>query len=143
MSTVSQFRLAVSAAVATEFAAELQGRPVEEQPLATDAGSQGVMAAVYADGWQERPADVNTREVTLNAVLHDHYGDYLGDGSSNASAALVEGYSDRMCAALKAIQTSVAWYIRVRRVEYFNDPSGERTRFRCVVTGWDDNPYSF
>lgn len=143
MSTVTAFREAISTALAAEFAPELAGRPVEEQPLATSVGADGVYVSVVADGWTELPRDANRREITLQATLHDHYGDELHDGSSNASASVVEGYADRLVAALKAIRTDTAWYIRVRRIEFFNDPTGERTRFRAVVSGWDDNPFSF
>lgn len=143
MSTIEAFRSAIATVVGTEFAVELAGVPVDDGPLDTQAGSEGVRAAVYSDGWSELPQDVNRREIFLSAVFHDQFGDDLIDNADTSPASLIEGYSDRMVAAIKTIRTSTAWYVRVRRVEFFNDPTGDRTRFRCVVSGWDDNPFSF
>lgn len=134
-------RARVKAIVETEFSPE--SVTVEADKLLRAAARDGrtrVACSPISEG--EVPRNVNELEVSL---LLQYYLPFKEKPDENYAVdpVAIEAIADRIRRAFRAQSggtTSDMWFLRLRRIEYPDDPTGNKTRLEAQITAWCDNP---
>lgn len=131
----------VKSVFATEFAPE--SWTVKDDRLLRANGKDGVaMAAVSPDSTVEDSRNANVLVVSVTVQLYLAF-DPEPDDSLVIDPNVIVGYADRFRRAIGANdngnQTDF-WYLRMPRITYPLDPTGNKTRFEATVESRCDNP---
>ena len=85
--------------------------------------------------------------LTLESLVEVRFYDFWTQEISPTTAVdprIITNYAERFRRAIKAasateVGTGVMWYFDLRRVQYPNDPTGNKTRFHAQVRGFGNN----
>lgn len=138
MSFLGDFRQAVQDALNVAFADD--GVTFEPGRLEDDAGQQGRIAAVTADGWAEIPGRINEADVQISIQLFDQWGSPQ-DAEATTDPTTVEEWADKLVAAVKTAEHAAGWFLRVTQARIVLDPAGQPTRLAAIVIGRTQNPF--
>lgn len=106
-------------------------------------GWDGTYVAVHPDIEEAYERD---SQVQLARVIVQFYGrwDKRVDPKQQVDPTAIETLAERFKRACHAASSYVGsqhdWFFQVERIEYPNDPTGNKTRFVAAVTGWAQNP---
>jgi hypothetical protein len=136
----TEARNALIAMLAAEFAAE--EFPIKDDKLHRSLGSKGTILGVYPERMVASPRDRYVSEMGLVVQFYGKY-DLKVDPQQTVSPARSRG--SRIASATPcepAIQTPTragVWYFTLERVEYPDDPTGNKTRFEAHLTARGNN----
>lgn len=134
-------RARVESVVETEFAP--QSISVEADKLLRAAGRDGrTRVACSPVSESEVPRNVNELQVDL---LLQYYLPFNDEPEENYAVdpTAIEAVADRLRRAFRTQSggtTSDMWFLRLRRIEYPDDPTGNKSRLEAYITAWCDNP---
>lgn len=124
-----------------EFTAE--GIVTRSDKLHESLGSDGAVAAVYPDFEQPNDAVMVAQEAHIIVQFFNAY-DLKIDPTQEVDPGVIENYAERFKRACKAGGSYVGdqhdWYFNVVRIDYPDDPTGNKSRFVAEVTGFANNP---
>lgn len=126
-----------------EFNAE--GITIYDDKLLNASGEDGAEVGIYPVGEEEFPGNANALLVTVTVQMFNKWeADWADSPDQHVDPATVENWADRLRLAVKAYngtrpKVDQLWYFRVTRVDYMDDPTGNRTRFEATVVGVADN----
>jgi hypothetical protein len=90
-------------------------------------------------------APMPNAEVTLLGEIlvqwYDHWDKEI-DPTQQVDPFTITGYADRFRRRVEsttAAATTEVWYFKVLRIDYVNDPTGNKTRFHALVRAYGDN----
>lgn len=130
--------------VEDEFSAE--GLIVTNDKLTRAAGKEGAtVAAVYPEAEYERPGQVI--ELVVPVVLQIYMA-YTAepDETIQVDPGVIEDYGDRLREAFRTQSsgnTSEMWFLRLTRIDYPDDPTGNKSRLEARIEGHGNNQASF
>lgn len=123
-----------------EFAAE--GFPVKDDKLHRSLGAKGTVLGVYANRATASPRNRMVNEMEVVVQFYGKY-DLKVDPEQTVSPSKIEGFADRFRNALRTRQpdpnTSAVWYFTLERIEYPDDPTGNKTRFEATLVARGNN----
>lgn len=141
MSSEGDIRARVKDVVEDEFSDE--GWTVEDDKLGASAGMDGRTRVAVSP---LRSREDSRVAVQLNVeVLLQVYLPYSATPDSDIAVdpTLIEGYAQRIRDAFRGEgssgSTSAFWGLRVREVEYPDDPTGNKSRLEATILGYGDN----
>lgn len=126
-----------------EFNAE--GITVYDDKLLDASGEDGAQAGTYPESEEEFPGNANALLVTVRVQLFNRWSSEWTDApDQHVDPATIERWADRFRQAVKAHNATRGkvdelWYFRVQRIDYQDDPTGNRTRLTATVIGVADN----
>lgn len=136
----TQVRARVKAIFAATFAAE--GWEAADDKLTRAAGKDGVtQAACYPEAARERFGAVEMLDIPVVLQL---YLAYTAEPDENivVDPTIIEGYAGRLRTAFRT-QSSANdpdfWSLRLQRIEYPPDPTGNISRFEAYILGAGQN----
>lgn len=138
----TQARQSLIAVLESEFASE--AFPVLDDKLHSSMGGNAATTVIGVSPVRTVPASGRGgRYVAEMEVLVQFYmpWDKEVDNEQQVSAAPVEAYADRFRRALKAADpnTGAVWYFDLSRVEFPDDPTGNKTRFEAYIVARGNN----
>lgn len=140
MSTEGDIRAYIKTAIETEFASE--GFKVENTKLLRAAGSDG-RTRLATSPVTSRENDRVAVRLDVEVVLQFYLAfDATPDENRTVDPSVIEGYADRVRTALapsSAMATANLWGLRVTRVDFPDDPDGQKTRLEATIAGFADN----
>jgi hypothetical protein len=136
----TEARNALIAMLAAEFAAE--EFPIRDDKLHRSLGSKGTILGVYPERMVASPRDRYVSEMGLVVQFYSKY-DLKVDPQQTVSPAKIEGFADRFRNALRTSNPDPnspgVWYFTLERIEYPDDPTGNKTRFEAHLTARGNN----
>src|SRR5688572_11660429 len=124
-----------------EFAAE--GWETADDKLLRASGRDGVTRlAVYPDDEHVLPRNQLILLVPVTFQLYLGYDDSI-DEHMQVDPGIIEELADRFRRAFEdnsSGTTDDLWYLTLDRIEYPDDPTGNKTRFEATIVGRCDNP---
>ena len=130
--------------VEAEFAAE--GLTVAHDKLTRAAGKDGATeAAVYPESEYERIGQVVELVVPVVLQIYMAY-DAEPDETIAVDPSIIEDYGNRLREAFRTQSsgnTGDMWFLRLQRVDYPDDPTGNKTRLEARIEGRGNNMASF
>lgn len=125
----------------TEFTAE--GFTMEADRLHESLGRYSV--AVGVSPIEERAVS-NNRLVSEHWIFVQFYGlwDDAVDPTTQVDPSVITGYAERFKSSLRVAQatdphTDMVWFFDVDRIQYPNDPTGNKTRFEATIRAFGNN----
>ena len=116
---------------------------VEDDKLTRAAGMEGRdRCACFPEDSYEDSRKVICLVVRARIQLYLAY-DAKPDENIAVNPAVIEGYADRLRRAFgpnSSGTTSDMWYLRLTRIEYPDDPTGNKSRLEATVEARCDNP---
>lgn len=131
----------VKAIVEAEFSAE--NVTVESDKIPRAAARDGRTRVACSPNFEAEIAGrVNELEVDL---LLQYYLPFTADPDENivVDPAAIEAVADRLRRAFQTQSNGIVsdlWFLRLRRIEYLDDPTGNKTRLEAQITAWCENP---
>jgi hypothetical protein len=126
--------------VEAEFTAE--GFEVADDKLGRSAGKDGeAVLAVYPERTGEDTRNVAYLEVQVVLQLYLAY-EPVPDENIVVNPGVIEGYADRLREAFRTQSTGTGsdfWFLRLRRIEFPDDPTGNKSRLEAYISGWGEN----
>ena len=131
--------------IKTLVEAEFAGITVEDGKLLRAAGRDGrTRVATSPNSADEVPRQVNELEVQVllqyNLPFEDEPNeDYIVDPTA------IEAIGDRLRRKFGPNSSGITadqWFIRLRRIRYPDDPTGNKTRLEADISAWCENPAS-
>jgi hypothetical protein len=126
--------------VEDEFSAEVL--TVANDKLTRAAGRSGVTeAAVYPEAEYERPGRVIELVVPVVLQIYLPY-DAEPDETIVVDPTIIEGYGERLRTAFKTQSsgnTADMWFLRLTRIDYPDDPTGNKSRLEAQIEGHASN----
>lgn len=122
------------------FAAE--GFVTEDDKILREAGRDGRnRMACYPELETEASGQVNRLDVFVRLQL---YLAYTAEPDENIAVdpTIIEGYAARLRAAFETQSSGIVsdmWYLRLQRIEYPDDPTGNKSRFEAAIFASADN----
>lgn len=133
-------RNALIALLAAEFSAEQF--PIKDDKLNRSLGSKGTIMAVYPERTVSSTRDRYVNEMSLVVQFYGRY-DLRVDPQQTVSPSKVEAFADRFRNALRTRNPDPnspgVWYFTLERIEYPDDPTGNKTRFEAHLTARGNN----
>ena len=130
--------------VEDEFSAE--GLIVTNDKLTRAAGKGGATAAaVYPEAEYERPGRVIELVVPVVLQIYMAY-DAEPDETIQVDPGVIEDYGDRLRSAFQTQSsgnTGEMWFLRLTRIDYPDDPTGNKSRLEAQIEGHGNNLASF
>lgn len=122
-----------------EFATD--GFSVLDDKLHGSVGRDGTRIAVYTERFVP---NFSNRYVGESECVVQFYGKYdlKVDPNQTVSPGIIEARAERFRTALRAFSepgTGDRWYYRLERLEYPDDPTGNKTRFEAYVRAFANN----
>lgn len=140
MSTEGDIRAYIKTAIETEFSAE--GFTVENTKLLRAAGSDG-RTRLATSPVTSRENDRVAVRLDVEVVLQFYLAfDATPDEDRTVDPSVIEGYADRVRTALapsSSMATANLWGLRVTRVDFPDDPDGQKTRLEATIAGFANN----
>lgn len=134
-------RQRVQAIFASTFSAESWTAANDKLPRA--AGKDGeTVAACYPEEARERPGNVEVLEIPVVLQLYLAYT-AEPDEFIVVDPTVIEDYGDRLRRAFNTESSgnsSDFWGLRLIRIEYPDDPTGNKSRLEAFVVGMAENP---
>lgn len=139
-SPLTAVRERVKAILDAEFAAD---QIVFEHDKLDDAvGTDGIYAAVYPDLEEPRFGQMNVSDANVVIQLYGRW-DKRVDPKQKVDPTWIETQAERIKRALQAGGSYVGqpndWYFNISRIEFPDDPTGNKTRLVAYVTGESQN----
>lgn len=134
-------RARVKAIIDAEFAAE--GYTVENDKIVRASARDGNVRVACSPNFEsEVPRNVN--ELTVELLLQ-FYLPFRAEPDETIAVdpTAIEAAADRIRRAFGGNSSGITadmWFIRLRRIEYPDDPSGNKTRLEATITAWCENP---
>lgn len=131
---ITEFRQRIAQVLRDEFTAE--GLSVLDDRLDESLGTDGDIAAVYPEA--EAPGEGMVDQVFLIGVQVFMRYDLQVDPRQRVDPAKIEGWAHRFQRALRGNSspgTQNAWWFNLARLDYPNDPTGNKTRFVAMLEG--------
>lgn len=123
----------------TEFAAD--GLKVRSDKLNGSLGDTGHVAGVSPNvAASQRNNELVLQQEILVQVFHRYRADI--DPEQKVDPSIIEAWADRFrraCKTQSAIADPDCWFFNVSRIEYPDDPTGNKTRFNAYVTVYGNN----
>jgi hypothetical protein len=136
----TEARNALIAMLAAEFAAEQF--PIKDDKLHRSLGSNGTTLGVYPDRTVSSARDRLVSEMSLVVQFYGKY-DLRVDPQQTVSPSRIEDFADRFRNALRTRNPDPnspgVWYFTLERIEYPDDPTGNKTRFEAHLTARGNN----
>ncbi len=133
-------RQALITMLAAEFAAE--AFPIRDDKIHGSVGHSGTVLGVYPERSMSASNDRFVNQMDFVVQFYGKY-DLEIDPNQTVSPAATEEYADRFRNALRTRSpdpnTGGVWYFRLERIDYVDDPTGNRTRFHAFVTAFGNN----
>lgn len=130
--------------VEDEFTAE--AITVTNDKLPRAAGKDGAtVAAVYPEAEYERPGRVIELVVPVVLQIYMAY-EAEPDETIAVDPTVIEGYADRLREAFRTQSsgnTGDMWFLRLQRIDYPDDPTGNKSRLEARIEGYGNNQASF
>lgn len=127
-----------------EFDAE--GFAVENDKIGRSAGMEiasGARAACSPERAQPQAARMNVLEVPVVLQLYLAY-EAEPDETIVVDPAVIEGYGDRIRRMFNGEASTGLdddlWYLQLSRIEYPDDPTGNKSRLEAYISGFMGNP---
>lgn len=125
--------------LAAEYAAEQF--PVRDDKLHGSLGANGTVLGVYPE---RTPSSTRDRLVNEMEIIVQFYGKYdlKVDPTQTVSPSWIEAHAERFRNALRTITdtgTGQVWYYTLERIEYPDDPTGNKTRFEAYIRARGNN----
>lgn len=131
----TQVRSRVKSIFATVFTSE--GWTAADDRLTRAAGKDGTQAAVYPEAARERPGNVEILDIPVVLQLYLAY-DAVPDENIVVDPGIIEGYADRLRTGFQTqsgANDPDFWYLRLQRIEYPPDPTGNISRLEAYIVG--------
>jgi hypothetical protein len=142
-SAATSVRQRVIDIVEAEFSAE--GLIVTNDKLTRAAGKDGeTVAAVYPEAEYERPGLVIELVVPVVLQIYMAY-EAEPDETIQVDPGVIEDYGDRLREAFRTQSsgnTSEMWFLRLTRIDYPDDPTGNKSRLEAQIEGYGNNQAS-
>lgn len=139
-SAATEVRTRVIEIVEDEFGAE--GLLVANDKLTRSAGNKGAtVAAVYPEAEYEAPGRVLELRVPVVLQIYLAYDD-SPDEDIVVDPGIIEGYAERLRTAFhtqSSGSSSDMWYLRLQRIDYPDDPTGNKSRLEARIEGYANN----
>lgn len=123
-----------------EFSSE--GWECRDDKLLRASGHDGVThAAVYPEAERERSGKVAQLEVPVVLQLYLGFDSELEEDKI-VDPTVIEGYAHRIRKAFNTQSSGTLpdlWFVRLTRIEYPDDPTGNKTRLEAFITGYAQN----
>jgi hypothetical protein len=122
-----------------EFAAD--GFPILDDKLHGSVGRDGSRIGVYCDRFLPNAQNRYVGEVECVVQFYGAY-DLRVDPNQVVSPGIIEERADRFRNALRNFSepgTGNRWYYRLERLEYVDDPTGNKTRFEAYIRAFANN----
>lgn len=143
-SAATSVRERVIEIVEDEFSDE--GIIVANDKLPRAAGKDGVtVAAVYPESEYEKPNRVIELVVPVVLQMYLAYS-AEPDETIVVDPTIIEGYADRLRSAFQtqsSNNTGDMWFLRLTRIDYPDDPTGNKSRLEAQIEGHGNNLASF
>lgn len=129
--------------VEAEFTAE--GLTVAHDKLPRAAGKDGAtVAAVYPEAEYERAGRVIELVVPVVLQIYMAY-EAEPDETIVVNPTIIEDYGDRLRDAFRTQSsgnTGDMWFLRLQRIDYPDDPTGNKSRLEARIEGYGNNQAS-
>lgn len=136
----TQAREAMIALLGTEFAPEQF--PVRDDKLHASLGSKATTLGVYCARTISSPRDRYVSEIEVVVQFYARY-DLRVDPEQTVSPKPIEAFAERFRQALQAgssdPNTGSVWYFTLERIDYPDDPTGNKTRFEAYLRARGNN----
>jgi hypothetical protein len=136
----TEARKALIDMLAAEFAAE--GFPIKDDKVHRSAGASGTVLGVYPNRTTSSQRDRYVSEMEMVVQLYGQY-DLKVDPQQAISPSRIEEFADRFRNALRTRnpdpRSPGVWYFTLERIEYPDDPTGNKTRFEATLTARGNN----
>lgn len=135
---ITQFRQALKNILNAEF--EDDELAVYDDRLAPSEGHDGPVAGVAPEA--EATGEGGIDQTFLIAVEVHAWYDAQIDEHQRVDPAKIEDWSWRFqkrVAQASTVNTAAAWWFDIVRIDYPDDPTGNKTRFRALVQGHGEN----
>lgn len=134
-------RQRVSTVIETEFTPE--SISVEDDKLLKAAGRDGRTRVACSPNWEaENPKNVNELEVSVLLQYYLPFDDApVEDYAVDPTA--IEAIANRIRRAIGAASSGTTddlWFLRLRRIDYPDDPTGNKSRLEATISAWARNP---
>lgn len=124
---------------------EAEAFPVRDDKLNQSLGFDGTIAAVSPIRMIPWSKDY---QVNQYEILYQQYNDYNleADPKQVVSPVKIEEYADRFRKGMevkgseKVAPTANVWFFTIVRLNYVDDPTGNKTRFEAYLTAWGEGP---
>jgi hypothetical protein len=131
----------VSQIVEAEFSAE--SVTVESDKIPRAAGRDGRTRVACSPNYEaEVRTNVNELEVSL---LLQYYLPFVAEPDEHIAVdpTTIEAVADRLRRAFRTQSggmTADMWFLRLRRIDFPDDPTGNKSRLEAQITAWCENP---
>lgn len=136
----TQARHALIASLQDEFATEQI--PVESDKLHGSIGHEGPKIGVYPDRTSSSSTNRYVSEIEIVVQFYDRYTLKV-DPKQKVSPDKIESYADRFRRKLAERttdpRTGSVWYFTLERIDYPDDPTGNKTRFEARLRARGNN----
>lgn len=135
----TEARKALITALETEFAADQF--PVRDDKLHASLGDQGTLIGVYPERSTASPGDNYVNEYDIVVQFYGKYNLEV-ERAQTVSPATIETFAERFRRALRVDvdpRTGPVWYFSLLRINYPDDPTGNKTRFEATVLARGNN----
>lgn len=136
-------RAAIKSIIAAEFSVELASDDwhLWDDKLHRALGEDGNYFGTSPNSESPWARD---NQVLQTDILVQFYGkwDKEVDPKQQVDPAIVETYSERLKRRIRSTgdnPTSHGWYFNLIRVDYPDDPTGNKTRFEAILQGYGNN----
>ena len=136
----TDIRNAVKTIVAAVYATEgwTAGDDKFGRSMGKDEAHDQAFISVTPDFARERPLKALILDVQVTVQFYLGY-DAVPDETISRDSSIIEGYADRLRLAFEGagsrVDTGDAWYLRLTGIEYYDDPTGNKTRFEATIVG--------
>lgn len=141
--TETLVRARVKEVVEAEFTPE--GFTVEDDKLGRSAGMDGRnRLATSPEAAEEDPRNVQMLVVPVTLQIYLAY-DATPDSDIAVDPSVIEGYGGRLRSAFRTASsgaTNDLWFLRLRRIDYPDDPTGNKSRLEALIEGRAENAAS-
>lgn len=127
-----------------EFAPE--GVSVRDDKLLEATGEQEAVAGVYPDYSEPWTNDRQVQRTVVVVQMHNRFDPaWIDAPDERISPATIESWADRLRRKIKSIDgipsgaNPDGWFFLVERTLFPDDPTGNKTRFNMVITGFSAN----
>lgn len=127
------------------FEAEFADRnwTVENDKLLRAHGYRGVdRIACFPEAERERPGRVDQLEIPVVLQVYLAFNPDI-DEEQAVDPSIIEGIGDRLRRAFhdnSSGNTNDLWFLRLSRIEYPDDPTGNKSRLEAYIIGFAANP---
>lgn len=136
----TEARTALIALLAAEFAPEQF--PIKDDKIHRSLGAAGTVLGVYPLRTSSSPRDRYVSEMELVVQFYGRY-DLKVDPKQTVSPTTIETFADRFRNALRTRNPDPnspgVWYFTLERIEYMDDPTGNKTRFEATLIARGNN----